>query len=73
MQIEKCKHPTKCDFVGCKNLADYQFSTKGILKRELAFCESCLQEMYLEISKMQIPKPVEAPFKLPKRLRKEGK
>lgn len=71
MQIEKCKHPTKCDFVGCSNLADYQLSTKGLLKRELAFCEKCLREMYVEIAKLQVPKAVEAPFKIKKRLRKE--
>ena len=73
MQIEKCKHPTKCEFVGCNNLADYQFSTKGFLKRELAFCETCLKEMYVEIDKLQVPKAVESPFKLPKRLKREEK
>ncbi len=73
MQIEKCKHPSKCDFAGCNNLADYQLSTKGFLKRELAFCKDCLRDMYVEIAKLQIPKPAQSPFKINKRLKREEK
>ena len=71
MEIEKCSRPTKCDFAGCNNLATYCFSTKGLIKRELAFCEDRLKEMYREMSKLQIPKPAEAPFKLKPRIKKE--
>ena len=71
MQIEKCTKPVKCDFIGCNNLADYSFSTKGILKRELAFCKECLRGMQEEISKVLVPKPVQAPFKPTPKIRKD--
>lgn len=71
MQMEKCTRMTKCDFAGCSNLADYCLSTKGVLKRELAFCSKCLKEMYVEIGKMQTPKATQSPFKLRPRLTKE--
>ncbi len=73
MQIEKCNKQTKCDFLGCNNLADYAFSTKGILKRELAFCEECLKGMYDEMSKIITPKGTTSPFKLKSRINKEMK
>lgn len=73
MQIEKCKRPTKCDFIGCDNLADYSFSTKGLIKRELSFCNECLKGMYQEIGKLQVPKGTNSPFKLNQRLKKEKK
>ena len=71
MQIEKCLQKTKCDFVGCNNIASYSLSTKGILKRELCFCEDCLKDMYEAIGKTQIPKPVKSHFKLNDRLRRK--
>ena len=70
MEILECKHLTKCDFYGCKNLAKYCFTTKGIIKRDLCFCEDCLNGMYKEIAKMQIPKGIESPFRLNKKTRK---
>lgn len=69
MELNECKHLTKCDFYGCSNLAKYSFSTKGVIKRDLCFCEDCLKGMYECIAKMQIPKGIESPFKLKKRLR----
>lgn len=69
MEIRECKHLTKCDFYGCNNVAKYSFSTKGIIKRDLCFCEECLKGMYNEIAKMQTPKGVQSPFKLNKKLR----
>ena len=71
MQIEKCLQKTKCDFVGCNNLASYSLSTKGILKRELCFCENCLMEMYETIGKLKVPKGVKSPFKQNERLRRK--
>ena len=73
MQIEKCKKQTKCDFIGCNNLADYSFSTKGLIKRELAFCEDCLKGMYQEIAKLQVPKGTNSHFKLRPKIKKETK
>ena len=71
MELCECKHITKCDFHGCQNLAKYSFSTKGILRRDLSFCESCMRGMYEEIGKLQTPKALEGPFKLNKKLRRE--
>ena len=71
MEINECKHMTKCDFYGCNNLAKYCFSTKGVVKRDLCFCEDCLKGMYEAIAKLQIPKGIESPFKLKKRMRRE--
>ena len=69
MEIHECKHLTKCDFYGCNNVAKYSFSTKGIIRRDLCFCEDCLKGMYNEIAKMQTPKGLKSPFKLNNKLR----
>ena len=71
MEIRECKHLTKCDFLGCNNLAKYSFSTKGIIRRDLSFCEECLRGMYEATGKLQTPKGVNSPFKLNKKLRRE--
>ena len=55
MEIKECIHKVKCDFYGCNNLAKYSFSTKGVIKRDLCFCEECLKGMYNEIAKLQKP------------------
>lgn len=73
MEIFKCKHTVKCDFAGCNNLAEFSFSMKGLIKRDLCFCEECLKSMFECFSKMQIPKGIESPFKLNKRLKKNEK
>lgn len=70
MEINECRHLVKCDFLGCNNLAKYTFSTKGVIKRNLCFCEDCLKGMYEAIAKMQTPKSIKSPFKLNKRLGK---
>ena len=72
MEIRQCKVKSKCDFYGCNNLATFTFSTKGIIKRDLAFCEECLKGMYQAIGKMQTPKGTQSPFKLNKRMKKEN-
>ena len=71
MEIRECKYMTKCDFYGCNNLAKYSFSTKGIIRRDLSFCESCMKGMYESIAKMQTPKGIESPFKNKQKLRRE--
>ena len=72
MELNQCKHKAKCDFLGCKNFAKYSFSTKGIIKRDLSFCEECLNGMYQAISKMQTPKSIESPYKTVRRKRREN-
>ena len=73
MQINKCKHMVKCDFSGCQNLAEYSFSCKGLIKKDLCFCSDCMKGMYECISQLQIPKGTTSPFKLNKRLKKDEK
>ena len=69
MELFECKHVTKCDFYGCTNLAKYSFSTKGVIKRDLSFCEECMKGMYNCIAKLQIPRALESPYKTIKKLR----
>ena len=71
MEINTCKHLTKCDFYGCNNKAKYSFSTKGIIRRDLSFCEDCLKGMYEATGKLLTPKGTSSPFKLNKRIVKE--
>ena len=71
MEINECKYLTKCDFYGCNNLARYTFTTKGIIRRDLCFCEECLTGMYNIIAKMKTPKGLKSPFKLNKKLREK--
>ncbi len=71
MQVSECKNLTKCDFSGCTNWAKYSFATKGVIKKDLCFCEQCLKEMYEALGKMQIPKGIESPFKYGKKLKKK--
>ena len=67
MRMEICKRKIMCDFDGCKNLAKYSFSTKGFIRRDLAFCEDCMKQMFECLSKESVPKAVEAPFKKKKK------
>lgn len=71
MQLNKCTKTTKCDFQGCENTAQYFVNTKGVLKRELAMCSECMQKIYTQIAKLQVPKATQSPFQLKPRLRKE--
>lgn len=68
MEINECNHVVKCDFYGCNNKAKYSFTTKGIIRRDLCFCEDCLKGMYQAISKIVTPRGTTSPFKLNKRL-----
>lgn len=68
MEINECKHVVKCDFYGCNNKAKYSFTTKGIIRRDLCFCEDCLKGMYQATSKIVTPRGTTSPFKLNKRL-----
>lgn len=72
MEIRQCAHKSKCDFYGCMNLAQYSFTTKGLIKRDLCFCQQCLKGMYEAMGKMQTPKGTQSPFKLNKRIRREN-
>ncbi len=73
MEITKCTHKVKCDFYGCNNLAEYSFSIKGLIKRDLCFCQDCLKGMFEALSQLQVPKGRQSPFKLNKRLKEDEK
>lgn len=73
MEITKCTHKVKCDFYGCNNLAEYSFSTKGLIKRDLCFCQDCLKGMFQALSQSLVPKGRQSPFKLNKRLKEDEK
>jgi hypothetical protein len=72
MEIIECKHLAKCDFYGCNNKAKYSFQVKGVIKRDLCFCEDCLKGIYEAVARMQTPKGIKSPFKLNKKLRKDS-
>lgn len=70
MKVEKCNHRVKCDFCGCKNFANYYLSTKGFFKNEFAFCETCMEELFEEMSKIFVPKAIESHFKPDRKVRR---
>lgn len=63
MIIEKINMKTKCDFVGCKNLATVAFFDENDKKKKMCFCDDCISELYTTYAKSIIPKCIEAPFK----------
>ena len=69
MEIAKLSQKTKCDFAGCKNMADVMFLSKNDSRKKMSFCEECLKTMYEVYAKSVTPKAVEAPFKKQKKLR----
>ena len=69
MIITKITQKIKCDFSGCKNLAEIMISHENDFKKKMCFCESCIKSIYEGYSKSTTPKPVEAPFKKQKKLR----
>ena len=69
MEITNVTYKTKCDFSGCKNLAEIIIRDEIDSRREMAFCKSCLDGMLEMYLKTKVPKAVEAPFKKQKKLR----
>lgn len=73
MQIYECKQKVKCDFAGCKNVAEFTLVKTGFFKRDICLCRECLKEIHECASKIIVPKAIESPFKLNKRLKKDEK
>lgn len=69
MHLKKIAIKTKCDFSGCKNLADVSIFDEMDFSRKLNLCNTCLNHIYECVAKTIIPKSIEAPFKKPKKLR----
>lgn len=69
MQITKILIKTKCDFAGCKNLADVSIFDENDNAKKINLCNSCLTKIYECVAKTVVPKSIESPFKKPKKLR----
>lgn len=69
MEINSVLHKTKCDFSGCKNMAEIEIKSKNDSKMKMVFCKNCLQNLTNAYQKATTPKAVEAPFKKQKKLR----
>ena len=69
MIINDVTGKTKCDFAGCKNLAEHIIVNQSDDKKRMCFCKECLIAMYECVAKFITPKSIEAPFKKPKKLR----
>ena len=69
MQTTKIFLKTKCDFTGCKNMADIRISDEMDNSKKMDLCDLCLTKIYECIAKTIVPKGLNAPFKKPKKLR----
>lgn len=69
MIVEEVTHKTKCDFCGCKNLADMQIKSLTDNKKRMALCKECLQSIAQVYLKHTTPKSIDAPYKKQKKLR----
>lgn len=69
VQLIKPTFKTKCDVAGCKNLAENIFCDELDTKKKICFCDDCLNLIYSAYSKRVVPKSVESPFKIQKKLR----
>lgn len=69
MIVTKTTQKTKCDFSGCKNLANFTILNINDSKNKMCFCDNCLKVIYEAYAQVVIPKAVEAPFKKQKKLR----
>ena len=63
LELEKLNIKTKCDFVGCKNLATIAFFEILDKRKKMSFCDECIKNIYNTYAKTIIPKSIEAPFK----------
>ena len=63
MEIINIVYKTKCDFSGCKNMAEIEIKDETDSRKKMVFCKSCLDNMFNSYLKITVPKAVEAPFK----------
>ena len=63
MELQNIEIKTKCDFIGCKNLAKVAFIEKSDRKKKMSFCEECIKQIYDCYARAVTPKAIEAPFK----------
>ena len=63
MQIIDILYKQKCDFAGCKNMAQFEIKDKQDAKKKMAFCKDCLQNIANVYMQATIPKQPKSPFK----------
>ena len=64
MLVEKSNTRIKCDASGCENLCTYQIvNKKFVFDGSVYLCEKCLNELYGEMGKFVVPKPVKPIYK----------
>lgn len=63
MEIKKISNKLKCDFPGCKNLADISIGDQLDKNKTFNLCEDCKSKIYECIAKTIVPKGISAPFK----------
>jgi hypothetical protein len=63
----------RCQVKDCENYADFELPIKGVFKNKMYLCEVCLKKMFKSYMATNIPKPIESPFKINNRIRKEKK
>ena len=68
MKVDKIEIKTKCDFTGCKKLAEYRFCGEQA-EKSMSFCSECIKELQKCISSKFAPATVDPPFKKTKKLR----
>lgn len=69
MKIVNITYKTKCDFPGCKNLAEKVICDENDSAKKLQLCDMCLSNIYQTVAKTIIPKGINAPFKNQRKLR----
>ena len=69
MQITDILYKQKCDFAGCKNIANFEIKDEQDTKKKMAFCKECLQNIAGVYLQTTTPKQPKAPFKKQVKLR----
>ena len=71
MEISKFEENACCDVVDCNSLASHKICGFARTQKELHLCETCLNTLYRQIGKIDVPRAVENQFKNPTRIREE--
>ena len=73
MQLKMSNTFKKCQIQDCTNYADFEIPVKFFFKTRICICEECLKKIFKGYMATNIPKPIESPFKINNRIRKEKK
>lgn len=57
MEVIKNSKKINCDIMGCKNIANYVIKYKrSFVNSGLHICKSCINDLYVSIGKVVVPK-----------------